>query len=297
VSKLRFFFSEAWEMHARDRAAGIASLTALTAVLFLLAVVLLAGHNVRGAARSLEARKGLEVFLVDDLPAERVEQLALAFESFGEVGEIVFVSQDEALRDVEAHLGEIDIVGALGDNPLSPSFRVELTPQAAARSGIVQDLAEEISAYDGVDEVLYGGSWIESLERGLRNIYWTTAGAGVLAGIAVLLVVWNTIKLAFSGRRETIRILKIVGATSGFIRSPYLLLGSLHAAFASMLALVLSALVRLALVAMMPGLRFIPVSWIVLFLAGAVFLGLASSFASVEPPLRNLERRHEAITH
>ena len=297
MSRLRFFVSEAWEMHARDRAAGIASLTALTAVLFLLAVVLLAGHNVLGAARALEARKGLEVFLADGLPPERTVQLADAFRSFGEVAGVLFVSQDEALREVQEQLGGIDLVGTLGENPLSPSFLIELTPQAAARSGVVQDLAQEIGAYDGVDEVLYGGAWLSSLERGLRNIYWATGGAGVLAAIAVLLVLWNTIRLAFSGRRETIRILKIVGATSGFIRSPYLLLGSLHAAFASLLALLLSALVRLAVAAMMPGVKFLPLTWVILFLAGAIFLGLASSFASVEPALRTLERRHEPITH
>lgn len=283
-------------MHVRDRAAGVASMTALTAVLFLLAVVLMAGHNVRGAARALEARKGLEVFLVDGVPTDQIEELAVAFKSFGEVADVIFVPQEEALRDVEEQLGGIDITDAMGENPLSPSFRIELTPSAAARSGVVQELAREIGAYEGVDEVLFGGSWIESLERGLRNVYLATAGAGLLAGIAVLLVLWNTIKLAFFGRRDTIRILKIVGATPGFIRTPYLLLGTLHATFASLLALILAGGVRFAMAAMMPGLKFLPVGWVFLFLLLSILLGLASSLASVEPALRTLERRHEAIT-
>jgi cell division transport system permease protein len=98
------------------------------------------------------------------------------------------------------------------------------------------------------------------------------------------------------GRLEAVRILKIVGATPGFIRSPYLLLGCLHAATASVLSLIFAAVVRLALAVMMPGLRFLPASWVILFVAGAVLLGLFSSIASVEPALRTLERRHEAIT-
>ena len=110
MNLLRFFLSEAWEMQQRDRAAGFASLTALTAVLFLLAVVLLAGHNVRGAARSLEARKGVEVFLADGCSEERIEELAGIFAGFGEVSAVRFVSEDEALREVERDLGGIGVV-------------------------------------------------------------------------------------------------------------------------------------------------------------------------------------------
>jgi cell division transport system permease protein len=296
MSRLQFFLTEAWEMQRRDRAAGVASLTALTAVLFLLAVVLVAGYNIRNAARALQARKGIEVFLSVDCTPERIEELAGVFTGFGEVASLRFVSEEEALEEVEADLGGVDVVDALGANPLAPSFQVEVTPHAAARVGLVQDLANEIAGYDGVDEVLYGGSWLDALERGLRNVYWTTAGAGMLAALAVLLVLWNTIKLAFMGRLEAVRILKIVGATPGFIRSPYLFLGCLHAATASVLSLIFAAVVRLALTVMMPGLRFLPFSWVILFVAVAVFLGLLSSFASVEPALRTLERRHETVT-
>jgi len=296
MSRFRFFLSEAWEIMWRDRAGTMASLTTLTAVLFLLAVVLLAGHNIRGQAQSLESRKGLEVFLTDEVPPERIAELEKAFRSFGEVGDVRYRSRGDALREIEQDLGGIDVVGAMGENPLSPSFQISLTPQAAGRAGVLQQLAKEIGSYDGVDEVVYGGSWIETLERGLKNLYLATAGAGILAAVAVLLVLWNTVKLAFLRRREAVRILKIVGATSGFIRTPYLLLGGIQTAFAALLALGLAALLRLALVQMMPGVRFLPLMWGALFLGGAVLLGIMSSVASVEPALRNLERRDEAVT-
>jgi cell division transport system permease protein len=294
--RFRFFLSEAWEIQVRDRANGLASLTALTAVLFLLAIVLLAGHNVRGVARGLEARKGLQVFLAEDVPESRIAELEETFRRFGEVSSVTFVSAQESLSDVESDLGGVDVVGAIGENPLSPCFEIRLTPESASRSGVVQQLAREIGEYDGVDEVLYGGSWIEDLERGLRNVYWATVGAGLLAAAAVLLVLWNTLKLAFISRRETIRILKVVGATPGFIRSPYVLLGALQAAVASVLALLLAAVVRLSLAQMMPGVQFLPPVWAATFLGGAIFLGIVSSVASVEPALRNLERRHASVT-
>jgi len=296
MSRLRFFLAEAWEIQSRDRAGALASLTSLTAVLFLLAIVLLAGHNIRGMARSLESRKGLEVFLSEDVQDGRVAELERIFRSFGEVADVTFRSRGEALRSVEKDLGGVDVVGALGENPLSPSFQIRLTPQAAARAGVLQELAGEIGGYDGVEEVLYGDAWIATLERGLRNVYWATGGAGLLAALAVSLVLWNTVKLAFIGRRETIRILKIVGATPAFIRSPYLLLGSLQSALAATVALLLAALVRLALVQMMPGLSFLPPIWLVLFVAGALALGVLSAVASVEPALRSLERRDEPVT-
>jgi cell division transport system permease protein len=296
MSRFRFFLAEALEMLARDRAGAMASVTALTAVLFLLAIVLVAGINVRGLARNLEERKGIEVFLSDNVDSLRVRELEGIFRSFGEVLDVRYISRDEALMEIEQDLGGIDVTGALGENPLSPAFQITLTPAAASRPGVLQELAREIGEYDGVDEVVFGGAWIEALERGIRNVYMTTAGAGLLAGIAVVLVLWNTVKLAFLGRLPTVRILKIVGATSSFIRTPFLLLGALLTAFASLLGLGLAAFVRFAISQMMPGLHFLPPVTIGLFLAGAILLGLISSFAAIEPALRHLERRSEPVT-
>jgi cell division transport system permease protein len=296
MSRFRFFLSEAWEIMWRDRAGMMASLTALIAVLFLLAVVLMAGHNIRGQARNLESRKGLEVFVADDAPPERIAELERAFRSFGEVTDVTYRTRDQELREIEQDLGGVDVESAMGENPLSPSFRISLTPEAAARTGVLQKLAAEIGAYEGVDEVIYGGSWITTFERGLRNLYLATAGAGILAGAAVLLVLWNTVKLAFLRRRETVRILRIVGATSSFIRTPYLLLGGIQTAFAALTALGLAALLKLAISQMMPGVRFVPIMWGGLFLGGAIVLGVLSSIASIEPALRNIERHDEAVT-
>ena len=296
MSRLRFFLAEAMEMLGRDRPGALASLTALTAVLFLLAIVLTAGVNVRGFARGLEERKGIEVFLSDGVDSLRVRELEGIFRSFGEVQDVRFVSKEAALEEIQQDLGGIDVVGALGENPLSPAFQITLTPSSTARPGVLQDLAGEIEGYEGVDEVVFGGSWIETLERGIRNVYLTTAGAGLLAAIAVVLVLWNTVKLAFLGRLPTVRILKIVGATSGFIRTPYLLLGALQTAFASILALGLAAFVRFAISQMMPGLQFLSPATISLFVGGTVVLGMLSSFAAIEPALRGLERRSESVT-
>src|SRR5262245_22248986 len=116
----------------RDRAGVMASTTSLTAVLFLLAVVLLAGHNIRGQARSLEGRKGLDVFLADDVTPERVRELEASLKAFGEIAQVEYRSRESALEEVQRDLGGVDVIGALGENPLSPSFLVHLTAQAAA---------------------------------------------------------------------------------------------------------------------------------------------------------------------
>lgn len=296
MSRLRFFLSEAWEIQSRDAAGALASLTGLTAVLFLLAIVLLAGLNIRGFARNLESRKGIEVFLSEGIDPGRIDELGDIFRTFGEIEEVAFVSRDESLRQIQEDLGGIDVVSVLGENPLAHSFMIRLKPEAVSRPGKLQEIAGEIGGYEGVDEVIYGGSWVETLERGLRNLYLATAGAAILAAVAVILVLWNTIKLAFLRRHDTIRILRIVGATSSFLRAPYLLLGGLQSAAAACLAILLAAALRLAIVQLMPGLRFFPPAWTALFLIGACLLGIVASYASIEPALRNLERRSDAVT-
>ncbi len=285
-----FFGQEAWLSLRRNPAASLAAVTAIASVLFLLLLFMLLSHNILVLAESLRQRKGLSVFLEANVPAGRVEELHDHFSSFPEVAACRLVNRADALRDIEAELGIEEVVETLGENPLPDVFLI--TPAAAASAA--QDLArlaEEIEAYEGIDEVLYGERWVEALDRGLRLVHRANALTGVLAVLAIVLVLGNTLRLIVLMRQEPLSILKMIGATDAFIRTPFVIAGVTLCLIGALAALLLLYAGYVAGGPLLPGLRFLPRASIVLFAMGVALVGVAGSLLTVEVSLRQLERR------
>jgi cell division transport system permease protein len=295
VDQMRFFVGEAWEYFHRGRGATFSAVLALTAVFFLLALVLLVMHNVQGFASRLQSRKALSVFLAEGVGEERARALQEAIGRFGEVASVKLVDREEALAEIERDLGGFSVVSALGENPLPQSLVVNLTSAASARPGALQALASEIRGYEDVEDVIYGEEWVEMLDKNIRTLSRATFAVGGLAALSVFVVLLTTLRLVFLGRRETVRILKMVGATDRFIRMPFLILGGLQSGVSAGLAIVVLAAVRAIFDAFLPGARFLPVSWQALFLLGAFVFGVVASMVSVEPALRSLETQREEV--
>src|SRR5207253_11178451 len=120
-------------------------------------------------------------------------------------------------------------------NPLPAS--VEIRPRAPLAAPSLRVLAAELEQLPGVQEVEFGREWLDKLEalgRGLRAF---AAGALVVVLGAALLVVANTIRLAVYARRDEIEIMKLVGATDGYVRAPFLMEGALQGLIGAALAL------------------------------------------------------------
>lgn len=295
MNQLRFFFGEAWEYLMRGKATSLAAGVALSSVLFLFALVLLVSHNVRQIAGEIQLRKGLTVFFADGVTEARANEMAGIFEGFGEVSGVEFVHREQALKQLENDLGGFPVASTLGENPLPHSLIIALTPESAARAGSLQGLAHEIQAYDDVEEVIYGDEWIETLDANLRLVRLAILVVGGLAALAVAVVLLTTLRLLFVGRKETLRILKVVGATDQFLRTPFLFLGAMQCLFAALFALLLLQGAKFFFDAFLPGVRALPIAWQVLFASAAAVLGVFASYLAIEPSLRRLERVDDEV--
>ncbi len=150
--------------------------------------------------------------------------------------EVAYVDRELALQRLRAELGDLSgALDGLSQNPLPPSL--EVTPRVSLLPAEVRMLAMQLGQLPGVAEVDYGREWLDKLEalaRGLRVF-----GAGALLTVlgAALMVVANTIRLAVYARRDEIEIMKLVGATDGYVRAPFLLEGALQGLIGAALAL------------------------------------------------------------
>jgi cell division transport system permease protein len=155
----------------------------------------------------------------------------------------------------------------------------------------MQILREALDGLPGITELAHGQEWIEGYARAVALVRGVAIGIGVVLGLAALLIVANTIRLAFYARRDELDILALVGASRTFVRVPFLLEGTLQGLLGGILALtilygayeLLLPQVRfgLELVLGRAELRFFTHSESLSLVAGGAGLGLLGSMTAL----------------
>src|SRR5437773_2736005 len=156
------------------------------------------------------------------------------------VRQATYVSEDSALARARAELVEFrDVLQELERNPLPASIEVKLRPRFRDADH-VNDVAERLRGFGFVDDVRFGRDWVEKLDR-LRQV---AAAVGLVVGAAfavvAIIIIGTTIRMAVLQRSREIAIMRLVGATNGFIRRPFLLQGAIKGMLGGLVAVGLS---------------------------------------------------------
>jgi cell division transport system permease protein len=164
-----------------------------------------------------------------DLAAARVAAQAVAR---GRVVEAV--SSEEALRRFRRSLGaQGNLLEGVAPDVLPPSLEVRAP---GLRVEEVRALAARLQGVPGVQEVDYGGAWLEPLERFVRRLRWVGVFLFVALASGAAVLVSNTLRLGVFARRDEIEIMRLVGATDGFVEAPFLIEGLLQGLLGGLLA-------------------------------------------------------------
>ena len=239
----------------RDPFGQLLTLGVIAVALVLPALGFLALDQIDRAAVAWRPSGDLTVFLAAGEPVERAIELADALQGRAEVAQAEVKSADDALAELREMSDFAEALGALDANPMPALVIVRLTPAGVAR---LEDFKTELAARNEVDWVQVDRRWLERLEALLdlaRRVI--LLGAAILA-VAVLLVVGNTIRLEISLKREEILILKLLGASDGYVRRPFLYIGVWYGVVGGLLAL---ALVYAGLRAVQPAVDQLALSY------------------------------------
>ena len=213
--------------------------TALTVGVMAVALALPLGlwlvlGNVERFSGSVQQSREINVFLKQDVAAERATALAAELRARRNVGEVELRTPEQGLQSLRDKGVPATAIDAAGDNPLP--YVLVVTPagdEALLASGLEQLAEAELVQHDI--------QWRERLDGWLRfggRVAWVLA---CLLGLGALLVVGNTVRLDIQSRREEIGVLQLLGATDGFIRRPFLYLGAWYGIGAGALAIGLLA--------------------------------------------------------
>ena len=233
-------FREAMLTFKRAPLLSALSVTTIAFSLFVLGLFGLVVVNLQDALHSVEERVEIVAYVLPGTPIEAAAQALKDVEAFPEVQTATYVSEEEALTRARAELVEFrDVLRELERNPLPASIEIKLKP-GFRDADHVAAVAERMSGFGFIDDVRFGRDWVERLDR-LRQL---AAAVGIVVGAAfavvAIIIIGTTIRMAVLQRGREIAIMRLVGATDGFIRRPFLLQGAIKGLLGGTVALGLS---------------------------------------------------------
>jgi cell division transport system permease protein len=226
----RFFFSEALRTLRRNSAPSIAAFLTVMVTTLVLGVFIPITNIATGAANDVRSRLMVEVFIADAATNAEVNALKGELEGSQYVKKVTYVSKAEAQESLEGTLK--DASELLGKNPLPASFQV--TPKDPDQvDAIVQSLTSSATTSSGSPSYVSPAiDDVQNREDQTQKILTITGGVKfAMWGLAILLVltsallVGNTIRLSIYARRREVEVMRMVGATSWFIRWPFVIEG------------------------------------------------------------------------
>ncbi|MDP9083586.1 MAG: permease-like cell division protein FtsX [Pseudomonadota bacterium] len=197
-------------------------------------------QNVRNATNEWRDAVDLSVYMDNKASAARVTALAGLLRHRDDVAAVRVVTAEQALAEFRENSGFGKALDALSDNPLPDTLIVTPT-SAASTPGGTEALKLAITAMADVNTVQLDTEWVKRLHAMLDILRKIVLLTGGLLGVGVVLIVGNTIRLDILNRRTEIEVMKLVGASDGFARRPFLYSGVWYGLGGGIMALILVA--------------------------------------------------------
>ncbi|MEW6595835.1 MAG: ABC transporter permease [Thermodesulfobacteriota bacterium] len=218
---------------------GTQLMTLLTVVLSVLifSFFFLVYMNMLRASDRLGDDIRLIVYLDNEPVPELRPQIERRIREFSAVDKITFVSQQEAYNRLARQLGnDRDVLADLGPGFLPPS--IEVVPQKNLKSlARVEEFARYLRTLPGAAKVQYGHAWLERFSYFTSLLQIIVLMSGALLILSMTFIVSYTIRLTVIARQEELEILRLLGASSFYIRGPLLIEGMLQGLLGSGLGL------------------------------------------------------------
>lgn len=278
-------FRESMRAFGRAPVLSALSITTIAFSLFAFGLFGLVALNLRSALQQVEERVEVRAFIAAGTAPEAIAAAVGDVGTFPEVERVRMVTESEALDRARRELGEFQDVFEEGILPAS--IEIRLRPGMRDPDN-VSTVAQRMESYDFVDDVIFGEEWVVKLYR-LRNIA-TAAGItlGVTFALVAVIIIGSTIRMAVLARSREIQIMRLVGATDGFIRAPFLIEGFIKGALGGVMALVLSWIAFRVVGRQVVQAEFFEPGYIVIGVLAGALIGLLGSAVSVGRHLKRV---------
>lgn len=225
--KKRFTFIEA----------RITSTLSVSLVLFILGIMAMLGILANNLSVYVRENIGFSIVLKDSATEHNVAQLKASLANAEYVKAAQYISKEEALKEIMLELGE-NPEEIIGVNPMQASIEVRLKADYAHPDSIL-NIEQKLSKHNYIEDIYFQKDLIQSVNDNMRTIGFILLALALVLMVISYVLISNTIRLTAYSRRFIIYTMKLVGATPGFIRRPFILSNMLCGVIAAIIAIIL----------------------------------------------------------
>ncbi len=247
-SNIGYSLREVGQHFRRNWTTVLGAIVTIFLSLFIIGLFVMGSAMVSNIVGSVEDSVTIQAFLSDDASEADIQALKQKISGWDNVESVTFKTKEEALEQYKSQMSNrnaSDAAAALdGENPLPASLVIKLDDpqQVEATAQKIVDDSDFQAICDKPDnpagDVQYGRETVEKLFSVANYIRIAAAVLVLLLTFVAFVFINNTIRLAITARRREIGIMRLVGASNGFIRGPFILEGTLEAIIGALLAIV-----------------------------------------------------------
>jgi cell division transport system permease protein len=292
----RYFVSEALTNLWTNRLNNFFSMAIIIFSLFTFGLFVLTAENLSGLIRRWTDNVRVNVFLTKGTSRDAVSQLESAIRKSPVVSSYQFVTEDLALRRFQSYYPSMkELTSELDANPFPASFEINIRKEFQNHSSVT-DFVQTLRNEKLVDDVEYDQEWIDRIQFIIRFVRIVGLVFGGILMFTATFTIGNVIKLMVLSRKDEIEIMKLVGATNGFIKGPFLTEGILQGLLGGIAAVGSLYLMYSGIMAKVNSfnapffspdlLHFLSTDMIVAVISGGMVVGFFGSFFSLTRLMR-----------
>lgn len=230
------------------RSSYLSTIIGISLVLFLTGIVLSGSMALQSIQKQAKESIQCDIFFNADVKDSDIKQIEAQIKSWPELKRVWFVSAERAVEEFTGDGSEDIKVLFEEENPLPPSLCFSPNEKNATKTGLINIKKKLLNSYkDVIDEVSYDASSVERVNLGFKQFVILFISIALLLIVIAVAMINNTIRMSLYSRRFTIKTMQLVGATSAFVRKPFLVQAIRNGLISAMIALVLLVTVFYAL--------------------------------------------------
>ncbi|QFU03993.1 Cell division protein FtsX [Pseudoalteromonas sp. THAF3] len=282
----------------RTPTASMMTILVLGLSLTLPSTLYLVVKNVQKVSSGFDNAAEISLFVKEQMSEQQTQSLVKRLALYKEVEEVRFISKRQALKEFKQVSGFANALDYLDDNPLPDVVLVtpgERFRNADAANALLDKLQQEREVDFGKLDI----EWLERLNAILNLLKESVITIALLLLTSVILIIGNTIRLSIIDKRSEIQVMKLVGATNGFIQAPFLWTGIWYGIIGGFVALICNLLMMWWLesaVVQVTGiyqsnfiLEGLDANEFLILIGLAVILGFSGSYLSVRRYIKEIE--------
>ncbi|MGM9760604.1 MAG: cell division protein FtsX [Parabacteroides sp.] len=257
----------------------LTSIVSIALVLFLLGLILLMG--LLGNQLSVYVRENISfsIVLKDNQKEADAKRMQRNLEKMPFIKSTEYISKEQAAKELEEELGE-NPETFLGFNPLKASIEVKLHSEYTDPDSLTV-IEKQIKSYTSVEDLTYRRDMMELVHSNMKRVGMILLGLAAILMIISFVLISNTIRLLIYSKRFLIHTMKLVGATAGFIRRPFIWYNVMSGLLASVLAVLMLTGALAYMEGELPGLMdILDIRILLCVFASVVLLGIVLSIVA-----------------